>query len=272
MAEAVAQDSTGSQGYFPPGTVSRKVIGDPGALIGGISALFLQALHPRAMAGVDQHSSFPDDFWPRLRRTTEYVTTLAFGDTAQADAAAARVRAVHRHVRGIDPVSGRSYAADDPDLLRWVHVTEVSSFGRAVRRLGLIDDAELDTFLGEQVRAGALLGATDLPASAAEVEAYFEAVRPELVASPVARRAALRLAAPPLPTRVELLTPARPAWTVVAGVAFALLPAWARRLYGVPVLPVFEPLSDAAATAALRGLRLALLAVRRASRRPAPPR
>ncbi|MHA6796525.1 oxygenase MpaB family protein [Pseudonocardia bannensis] len=273
MAQAMITDSVGTGGYFPPGSVSRRVIGDPAALVGGISALFLQALHPRAMAGVDQHSSFPNDFWPRLRRTAEYVTTLAFADTAQADAAVARVRAVHRHVRGVDPVSGRSYAAEDPDLLRWVHVTEVSSFGRAVHRLGLIDDAGLDTFLAEQVRAGALLGATDLPSSAAEVEAYFEAVRPELVASPVARRAALRLLAPPLPTAVELFTPARPAWTVVAAVAFSLLPPWARRLYGVPVPPaVLAPVSDATTTAALRGLRLALLAVRRASRRPAPPR
>ncbi|WP_219419503.1 oxygenase MpaB family protein [Pseudonocardia nigra] len=261
---SIASDTAvGAAGYFPPGSATRKVIGDPAALIGGISALFLQPLHPRAMAGVEQHSSFPRDFWPRLERTAGYVTTLAFADTAAADRAAARVRAMHRRVRGIDPVTGRRYSADDPDLLRWVHVSEVSSFSAAVRRLGLIDAAEEDRFLAEQVRAGALLGATDLPASRAEVEEYFDRVRPELVASPVARRAARRLALAPLPRRIELLTPARPAWTAVAAVAIGLLPPWAKELYGLPRVPGTAWATELTTTAGLAALRGALLAVRR---------
>jgi len=244
--------------HFPPESVTRRVIGDPAALIGGISALFLQALHPRAMAGVDQHSSFPDDFWPRLQRTAEYVTTLAFADTATAERAAARVRGIHRRVRGVDPVTGLPYSADDPDLLRWVHVTEVSSFSAAVRRLGLIDAADEDRFLAEQVRAGALLGATDLPRSRAEVDAYYAAVRPDLAASPTAHRAARRLLVAPMPLRVALLTPARPAWTCVAAVAIGLMPGWAKRLYGLPWVPGEE----LATTAGLAVLRSSLLAVR----------
>jgi uncharacterized protein (DUF2236 family) len=268
-------------GYFPPGSATRRVIGDPAALIGGFSALFLQALHPRAMAGIDQHSTFPDDFWPRLQRTAEYVTTLAFADTATADRAAARVRAIHRHVRGTDPVTGATYSADDPDLLRWVHATEVSSFSAAVRRLGLIDAAEEDRFLAEQVRAGALLGAVDLPASRAEMDAYFAGVRPELVASPIARRAARRLALAPIPRRIPLPVPvgplgemaaslalARPAWTAVAAVAIGLLPPWAKQVYGIPRVPG----ADLATTAGLATLRAAFLGVRRATGRPAPPR
>lgn len=272
-----------STGYFPPGSLTRRVIGDPAALIGGFSALFVQALHPRAMAGIEQHSSFPDDFWPRLQRTAGYVTTLAFADTATADAAAARVRAIHSHVRGTDPVTGATYSADDPDLLRWVHATEVSSFSAAVRRLGLIDSGEEDRFLGEQVQAGALLGAVDLPASRAELDTYFAGVRPELVASPIARRAARRLALAPIPRRIPLPVPlpgplgplgemaaslaiARPAWTAVAAVAIGLLPPWAKRLYGIPRVP------EIATTAGLAALRAAFLGVRRATGRPAPPR
>ncbi|MHA6629258.1 oxygenase MpaB family protein [Pseudonocardia sichuanensis] len=265
---STASPSPTAPGYFPPGSATRRVIGDPAALVGGISALFLQALHPRAMAGVDQHSSFPADFWPRLQRTAGYVTTLAFAETATADRAVARVRAIHRRVRGIDPVTGRPYSADDPDLLRWVHVTEVSSFSAAVRRLGLIDEAEEDRFLAEQVRAGALLGGTDLPGSRAEVEAYFSAVRPELVASPTAMRAARRLLLAPMPWRVALLTPARPAWTAVAAVAIGMMPGWAKRLYGLPRVPGEE----LATTAGLATLRTGMLAVRRATGRPAPPR
>ncbi|MFC4949456.1 oxygenase MpaB family protein [Pseudonocardia sp. GCM10023141] len=267
-----AAETTGTAYYFPPGSVTRKVIGDPAALIGGLSALFLQALHPRAMAGVDQHSAFPAGFWPRLQRTAGYVTTLAFADTATADAAVARVRGIHRSVNGVDPVTGREYSAEDPELLRWVHVCEVSSFAAAVRRLGLIDDAEQDTFLAEQVLAGSLLGATELPASRAEVDAYFAAVRPDLVASPVAVRAARRLAMAPLPRRLELLTPARAGWTGVATVALGLLPPWAKQLYGLPRIPGTTWAAEAATTAGLWTLRGTLLGVRRATRRPAPPR
>ncbi len=245
-------------GLFGPDSVTWRVIGDPAAGVGGIRALFLQALHPRAMAAVHEHSSFPDDFWPRLRRTADYVTTVAFGSTAEVDAAAARVRGVHRVIRGTDPVTGRRYSADDPELLCWVHVTEVSSFLDAVRRGGAsINDSEADGFLAEQVRSAMLLGATDVPASRAEVAAYLRQVRPELTASPVARRAAMRLALPPMPLRVELLTPARPAWTAVAALAFALLPRWARRCYGLPG----PPGTDLSATLALRGLRGAVLAI-----------
>lgn len=245
-------------GYFAADSVSRRVIADPAAGVGGISALFLQALHPRALAGVTQHSNFGDDFWPRLQRTAQYVTTLAFGTTAQADLLAARVRAMHRSVRGIDEVTGLRYAADDPDLLRWVHVTEVSSFLRAARRGGLrITDAEADRYYAEQVVAAELLGATDVPADRAQVTDYLRAVRPELRASAVAREAALRLTLPPMPLRVQLLTPARPGWAALATLAFSLMPGWARRRYGVPVVPG----TDLGATLALRGVRSALLAV-----------
>lgn len=265
-------DAAGPDGYFPPGSATRTVIGDPAALVGGFSALFLQALHPRALAGVDQHSSFPDDFWPRLERTAGYVTTLAFADTAAADRAAARVRGIHRRVHGTDPVTGRSYSADDPDLLRWVHVCEVSSFAQAVRRLDLIDDDEQDRFYAEQVRAGALLGAVDLPASRAEVEEYFDAVRPELVASPLARKTVRRLALAPLPSwRVELLTPARPVWSVVAAVSIGLLPRWAKQIYGLPQIPGTRRLEERITTTGLRTIRAGMLGFRRATGRPAPP-
>jgi uncharacterized protein (DUF2236 family) len=243
-------------GYFGPGSVTWRVLADPAASIGGIRALFLQALHPLAMAGVHEHSKFRSDFWPRLRRTAHYVTIVSFGTRVEADAAAARVRAVHRRVRGIDPVTGMRYAASDPALLRWVHVTEMSSFLDAVSRGGLLlTSAEADQFFAEQIHAARLVGVEDVPTSRAELFKYFQQVRPELRTSSLARRAALQLAVPPLSLRTELTTPARPAWTAVAGLAFALLPRWARRLYGLPGLPT----TDITATVVLRALRTAAL-------------
>jgi uncharacterized protein (DUF2236 family) len=245
-------------GYFGPGSVTWKVMADPAAGAGGIAALFVQALHPRAMAGVAEHSDFDTAFWPRLSRTAEYVMTVTFSSRDKVDAVAAKVRAAHEHVRGTDPVTGLAYRASDPDLLRWVHVTEVWGFLDAVRRAGSgLSDDEADRFLAEQVRAAELLGTTDVPASRAEVAAYFEAVRPELRASGTSRRAVLRLLAPPMPTRVALTTPARPAWTAIASLGFALQPRWARRMHGLPGLPT----TDLAADLAVRGLRAGVLAL-----------
>src|ERR1700712_2315414 len=80
---------------------------DPAAGARGLSALFVQALHPRAMAGVDQHSDFHTAFWPRLGRTAEYVMTVTYSARERVDAIAAKVRAAHEHVHGVDPVTGQ---------------------------------------------------------------------------------------------------------------------------------------------------------------------
>lgn len=246
------------QGYFGPGSVSWRVLADPAAGPGGLSALFLQALNPRALAGVDQHSDFHSDFWPRLQRTAEYVMTVTYAPRERADGMAARVRRAHEWVRGTDPVTGLPYSAGDPELLRWVHVAEVSSFLTAVRRAGApISDVEADAYYAEQVCSAELLGATDVPASRADVDDYFADVRPDLRASSTSRVAALRLLVPPMSLRTTLTTPARPAWAAIATLGFALQPRWARRLHGVPALPT----TDLAATLTLRGLRTAAMAL-----------
>jgi hypothetical protein len=62
---------------------------------------------------------------------------------------------------------------------------------------------------------------------------------------------------------VRFLTPARPAWGSLAGMAAATLPRWARRMYSLPGLG----LTDAAATAGLRAFRQAMLALPQRARR-----
>ena len=56
---------------------------------------------------------------------------------------------------------------------------------------------------------------------------------------------------------VKLLTPARPAWAGLAGLAFATLPKWARRIYRLPGLPT----TDLAATGALEAIRTGIVAL-----------
>ncbi|GDY31923.1 oxygenase MpaB family protein [Gandjariella thermophila] len=246
-------------GLFGPDSVTWRVHGEPVLFVGGLRALLLQALHPLAMAGVAEHSRYREDPWGRLRRTADYVGTVTFGSRADVDAAVARVRAVHRTVTGVDLVTGQPYRADDPELLRWVHCCEVDSFLTTARRIGLLDPDEADAYVAEQARAGRLVGVPDrlLPRSAADLASYFDGVRPQLRRTPAAVRGLGFLLLPPMPARVALLTPARPAWAGIAALAFALLPRWARRMYGMPGLPT----TDLGATAAVFSLRTALRAL-----------
>lgn len=208
----------GDPGLFGPESVTWRIHADPVMGIGGLRALHLQALHPLAMAGVAQHSDFRADPWGRLLRTVGYVTTVSFGTTEQAERAAARVRGIHRPLRGVEPESGTAYRVDDPDLLRWVHCCLVDSFLTTYRRAGgPRTDAEADAYVAEQVRAAALVGIDPdaAPASARELAAYFALMRPELRATAEARRAATFVLLPPMPSR--RLAVAKPAWAGVAG-------------------------------------------------------
>jgi uncharacterized protein (DUF2236 family) len=93
-----------------------------------------------------------------------------------------------------------------------------------------------------------------VPASEAEIRDYYRTVRPQLRVSKVARRNVAWGFAPPMPRWVRIGTPARPAWAATVGLAAAMLPRWARRLYGLPGLPS----TDLAATVNGRVFRRSL--------------
>jgi uncharacterized protein (DUF2236 family) len=238
-------------GLFGPESVTWRIHADPMFHVGGLRALFFQALHPVAMAGVAQYSrGFRDEMWQRLTSTSQFVATTTFGTTEEAEAAGARVRKIHAALPGVD----------EPDLLRWVHCCEVDSFLSVARRSGLkLTAEEADDYVAEQVRAGALVGLEPaaLPRNVVELADYFEQIRPELALTPPAVDAAHRLLLPPMPAWVQTLTPARVAWTGAAALGFALLPGWARKLYRLPGFTT----SDRAATAAARAMRPVLLAL-----------
>ena len=245
------------RGLFGPESVTWRVHADPVLWLGGLRALLLQTLHPLAMAGVAQHSAFRADPWGRLLRTAGYIGTVTFGTTADAHAAGAKVRRVHRGLAGLEPTSGQPYTVEDPDLLRWVHCCLVDSFLTTYQRAGGgLTGAEADRYVAEQTRLAPLVGLTpaEVPAATAELAAYFTAVRPELRCTPAAADAARLVVWPPMPLHVQLLTPARPAWSAIGALSVALLPRWARRLYRLPGLPT----TDLAATASLRLLAPAL--------------
>ncbi|MEU5549439.1 MULTISPECIES: oxygenase MpaB family protein [unclassified Micromonospora] len=261
-------DSTDT-GLFGPDSVTWKLHAEPILLLAGLRSLYLQALHPRAMAGVAQNSNYRRDAWGRLIRTANYVGTTVYGTTAEAEEAGLRLRRLHARMTAVDPATGERFRVDEPDLLRWVHVTEVESFLDTARRAGVpLDDAEVDGYYTEQRRSAALVGLDPetVPGTAAEVAEYYRRVRPELRMTKEAAETALFLTAPPLPWKLSLparfglnLGPLRWAYFGVAGTALALLPGWARRLYGGLGLPTTALSADVT----VRALRLALTALPR---------
>ena len=248
-------------GFFGPDSVTWRIHADPAFSVGGIRALLLQALHPVAMDGVARFSTaFTDDPWARLTRTAEYVATLTFGTRRDALRSVRRVRGLHRGKSAVEDGTGRSYSVDDADLLLWVHCCEVDSLLSVARRAGVpLTDDDADRYVAEQVTAAVLIGcaAGDVPATAAGLDAYLERMRPQLAATPAARNASRFVLLPPMPGWVQLLTPARPAWSTLAALGAASLPRWARRVYGLPGYGV----TDTAATVGLRAFRQAALAL-----------
>ncbi|MDX2382319.1 MAG: oxygenase MpaB family protein, partial [Acidimicrobiia bacterium] len=178
-------------GWFDEDAPIRRVHGDASMFVGGLRALLLQSLHPLAMAGVAQHSDFRNDPWGRLHRTVDFLTATTFGPASEAELAVERVRAVHSTVRGT-AVDGLPYSADDPYLLRWVHVAEVDSFLTAYDRYGRskLSKRDRDHYLADAARVANALGAVDPPRSGRDLKRQLREYRGELRGTKEARDAA----------------------------------------------------------------------------------
>ena len=222
--------------WFTPDDPIWRVHADAAMFPAGIRALLLQSLHPLAMAGVAAHSGYKGDPWGRLQRTSEFLATTTFGTVDHAERLIARVRGIHRRVSGVTR-DGRHYAASDPHLLRWVHLTEADSFLTAYQRYAEqpLTDRDADLYVEQAAVVASRLGVVDPPMTVDEMRAGIEAYRPELASTPEAREAArFLLVHPPLPL------PARPGYAALAAGAVAMLPRWARRPLRLPWLPVTE--------------------------------
>src|SRR4051812_33210700 len=93
--------SRGHDGYFAPSDQIWKVARELALMLGGGRALLLQVAHPLVAAGVAEHSGYREDPWKRLEGTMRAVWAVVFGRRAEADRAAARVRAMHKTVSGV---------------------------------------------------------------------------------------------------------------------------------------------------------------------------
>ena len=245
----------GDPGLFGPDSVTWRIHADfPGMLSGGLCALMLQTLHPRALAGVWDHSNFREDLVGRLRRTTDFVAGTTYAGRDEATRLIARVQAIHTRVQGTT-ANGTPYRADEPSLLTWVHVTESYGFLQGYRRYcRAVPVALADAYYAEVACVAEALGATGVPASEADVAAYFASMRDTLRYEERSREVLAVL------SRMRLPVPmAGVSRDLFLGAGAALLPDWADRMLARTPLQRLQTRAAAASLARLAPLFRAAL-------------
>jgi uncharacterized protein (DUF2236 family) len=241
-------------GLFGPQSIAWRVHGDvTSMMVGGITALLMQMLHPAVLAGVWDHSNFREDMIGRLRRTARFIALTTYGSRDEAHGVIERVRSIHHHVHGI-LADGTPYTADDPALLAWVHVTEAWSFLAAWVRYAEPAMAleQMDRYFAEVARIGHALGAAPIPTTLAQAEAQMAERRTELVADSRSSEVASIVLSQPARTMA-----ARPAQALTMQAAVDLLPGWAREMHGLSDLAIARPLIRAGTFGMASALRWA---------------
>ena len=245
---------------FTPDTVIWRVHGDVTTMmIGGVTALLMQMLHPAALAGVWDHSSFRSDMLGRLRRTARFIAITTYAERAMADAAIEKVKAVHEHVRGVS-ADGTPYCASDPHLLAWVHVCETIGFLDAWMAYSepAMSAADQDSYVLEAGLVARRLGADPVPETRAEAEALIQHFLPELRADARTKSVATMILSQPAPSLA-----ASPGQHMLMQAAVDLLPDWAKAMHKRRVNHLARPLVRTGTLTIAKTLRWAFVEARR---------
>jgi len=219
---------------FPTDSVAWRVNGDiVTMMIGGVSGLLLQMLHPKVLAGVWDHSDFRADMHGRLRRTAKFIAITTYDHAEAGRTAIDKVKRIHAKLGGSLP-DGTPYRVSDPDLLAWVHVTETISFLNAWVRYQQPDMtmADQDAYFDEMARIGEALGADPLPRTRAEAESLIRSFRPQLKADARTNDVAALVMRQKVGGMAE-----DAAAGIIMQTGADLLPDWAREMHGLPKAP-----------------------------------
>jgi uncharacterized protein (DUF2236 family) len=235
VSEALSEvnDPAPDPGLFGPHSVTWQLHADPAIWLSGIASLYLQALHPLVVSGTVQNSNFLRDPLGRLSRTVGFLGLATYGASTDARRAAARIRHIHRTLKGRDPATSAHFALDDPELLLWVHCAEVGMHVRVLPRAGFpLTAAQADRYLDEQRVSAELVGLDParVPGSRAELAAYFDSMLPRLRASPDSEIVYRFLQRPPLSGVLKLALAAYQ--PMIGQLCYSLLPEWALSMYG----------------------------------------
>ena len=228
-------------GFFGPGSVTWKVWTYPTALTVGFQrSVVVEELDPNLIAAVDQTDAVR--YRPRTRydRTVRYFALVAIGDSRSAIKASDVLVKVHAKAVGIEPISGNTYDANDPQSQLWIHLTAWHSILYTYEKYGPGRlSAEDEARYWEECAVAAELQTcdpADVPRTRDGIRDYFEGMRPRLAGSEAAQSMMDHL------LNAEVMLPpmprwARPAaWTINKALrmaTIATMPRWMRRLAGL---------------------------------------
>jgi uncharacterized protein (DUF2236 family) len=150
---------------------------DPRLFAASGYALLLQVAHPTVGSGVRDHSTFEQDPWGRLLRTTDYLFLLIYAGR-EAVNVGRRLREVHKQIKGTNP-DGSRYHALEPEAYRWVHATLIEGGIKAHERfVGPLGRDEIERLYREYMPLGRLLGirGSELPPTWSDFLDYFRDV------------------------------------------------------------------------------------------------
>jgi uncharacterized protein (DUF2236 family) len=198
----------------------------------GPRALLMQIAHPAVAAGVNDHSDFRADPWRRLQGTLRSLLTIVYGSAPEARAEIRRLNTLHR------AITGRGYAARDPELSLWVHATLVdATIVLNDAWLGPVSPERRAAFYAETRPVGRAFGVPEamLPADLAAFEGYLERMLgPDgpVRVGPLARELAEVIVHPPLPGGLGSLPIPAALYDWTMWPSIGLLPASVREAYG----------------------------------------
>ncbi|GAB3271929.1 oxygenase MpaB family protein [Arthrobacter pigmenti] len=246
-------------GYYGPGSAAWTVHGSMASTVAGIRALLMQTLHPGAMAGVYDHSRFREDPLGRLAGTIRWIFTVTYGSTAAARDASDWVLDLHEKVAGTYVDAGgrqRTYSANDPELLSWVHLAFTDSFLRTHQAWRGPIPGGPDAYVREWATAGDLMQVPEPPRSEAQLRQQLDSHYDAGILAHSARvaEAVHFIRNPPLDPRL------RSGYRVLFAGAVSTIEPKYRALLGVkPAALGPVPLPASATTGAvLAGMRLVL--------------
>lgn len=237
-------------GFFGPNSVTWKVWSYPTSLsIGFQRAVVIEELDPALVAAVDETHEIYARPRTRYDRTLRYFAMVAFDDSRSTAKAADVLVKIHSKAVGVDPVTGKNYDANDPASQLWVHLTAWHSILVAYEKYGpgrLSADEEAQ-YWEECARAAELqtCDPANVPRSREGVRRYFEAMRPQLIGSDIARQAMRHL------LRADVMLPqmpvlVRPFTQIITAFlrhgTLATMPRWMRQMAGLPTSRVLDAL------------------------------
>ena len=229
--------SEADPGLFGPDSVTWQMHGDPMMWVAGVRALYLQALHPRAVRGVMQNSDFRKDAWGRLLRTANFVGTITLRHhRGRREGRGPRPAGSTACCRPPTPPPASATASTNPSCCCGCTAPRSTPTCTSLRRSGFpLTDAQADRYVDEHRVSARLVGLDPDDGTRPTGPSWPPTSRrygPNSPPDAEARDVDDFLRRPPAH---PLLVPARELlWRRVAHLAYAALPPYAHELYGSP--------------------------------------